>query len=196
MVQSGESTAERLGFKISDGKSASKKSGSTLAHRIVDCCKSRNYPLRTGTGEINIVAVEGMNVNGSFNNDQANLWNDEIAILVFENGTPKLKCCYLGTTEPGRTVTQNPYRGTTGAARLDTGHHQDLWQVGLHRGYEALAQNSNAARLVRDRNKNYSRDDKVTVETGRGINLHTTKTTGWRGSAGGGLSKIGLPAVS
>ena len=39
----------------------------TLAQKIVDCCKSRNYPLRTGNGEINIVAVEGMNVDGSFN---------------------------------------------------------------------------------------------------------------------------------
>ncbi len=37
-------------------------------------------------------------------------------------------------------------------------------------------------RLRRDKNRNHRRDDVVTVERGNGINLHTSKTTGWRGS--------------
>jgi hypothetical protein len=89
---------------------------------------------------------------------------------------------YLGTTEPGRYYTSVKLLNPNGAARLALGLHEDLWQFGAHQGYEALVQ-AGKARLVRDTNKNFQRDDKESLEQGNGVNLHTTKTKGWRGSA-------------
>jgi peptidoglycan hydrolase-like protein with peptidoglycan-binding domain len=142
-----------------------------LAQKIVKICDERKYPLLRN-GEINIVGLEGVNVDGTPNNDAPNHWNDAIGILSFVNGAPTLLCIYQGTTEPGHFYTVNPLN-RNGAARLQLGHHKRLWVVGRHRGYEALAQ-AGSVTLVRDKNRNHMRDDVVTVESGNGINLHGT----------------------
>ena len=159
----------------------------TFAEIIYETCRSRNQPLDHRAGATNIIGLEGINLDGTPNDDAFDRWNDTIAILTFKNDFPTLMGVFLGTTEPGRSATQNP-PNPNGVARLDTGYHKQIWGKGQHRGYNALVQ-VGAVRLVRDRNKNASRDDKVTVETGNGINFHTTKTTGWRGAAS--LSSIG-----
>lgn len=150
-----------------------------LADRVYQCCIDRDFPLDKGKGEVNIVGIEGINQDGTFNNDQPDRWNDLIGLLSFENGYPIWLCLFVGTTEPGSYYVKNPLN-IGGAARLDTGYHEALWQIGLHRGYTALTQ-TGTARLVRDGNRNHRRDDKKTLEKWRGVNLHTTKTTGWRG---------------
>jgi len=154
----------------------------TLAEKVVACCMERDYPLQRGAGEINIVGIEGIDLDGTFNSDTADGWNDVVGVLTFDRGQPKFERMYKATTEPGHYYTRNP-PVREGVARLDTGYHHKLWQVGLHRGYEALTQGGNIARLVRDINRNNRRDDRVSSERSRGINLHTTKTTNWRGSA-------------
>jgi GH24 family phage-related lysozyme (muramidase) len=159
----------------------------TLADRIYECCRQRGYPLDQRPGATNIIGLEGINPDGTPNDDAHDKWNDTIAVLTFDKGRPKLLGAFLGTTEPGRSATISP-PNPNGVARLDTGYHKGLWAKGKHRGYDALVQ-VGAARIVRDRNRNASRDDKVTIESGNGINLHTTKTTGWKGSAA--LSSVG-----
>ncbi|NEP03115.1 MAG: cell wall hydrolase [Symploca sp. SIO2E9] len=140
--------------------------------------------MSTEKGEINIIGIEGINLDGTYNNDRLNQWNDLVGILLFErSGKPYFDIICRATTEPGKYFTDNPYKGTSGVARIDTGYHKELWQVGDHRGYEALAQGSNSVRLVRDENKDGRRNDEPTNERNRGINLHTTKSRGWRGSA-------------
>ncbi|WP_416674033.1 cell wall hydrolase [Egbenema bharatensis] len=157
------------------------KSTDDLAEKVVRCCKERGYPLHSRTGDINLIGIEGMNLNGTLNDDQPDQWNDLVGILSFSSdGSPHFDILCQGTTEPS---IEHTVQRQQGVARLDTGYHKGLWQVGIHRGYEALAQNGNTARLVRDRNRNHRRDDAITYESSRGINLHTTKTTGWRGSA-------------
>lgn len=150
-----------------------------LADLVYQCCLDRDYPLATGQDEINIIGIEGINPDGTFNLDQPDRWNDLIGLLSFDNGVPYWKCLYVGTTEPGSYYTKNRLN-PNGAARLDTGYHPGLWQVGKHRGYLALVQ-VGTARLIRDSNGNHRRDDKVTFEKWKGVNFHTTKTTGWRG---------------
>ena len=152
-----------------------------LAQQIVNVCDKRDYELARKDGEINIVGIEGFNPDGTTNNDAPDQWNDVISILGFSGGTPYLAIACRGTTEPGKYYTDNPLNAN-GAARLQLGQHKGLWIVGIHRGYEAMQQ-VGSAKLVRDKNRNHSRDDKETIESGNGINLHTTKTTGWRGSA-------------
>lgn len=161
----------------------------SLAQKIVDCCVERGYPLRRGVGQINIVGIEGMDIDGNINNDAIDKWNDALFLLEFQSGRPVIIFKAQCTTEPGQYYTNKPLN-PNGAARLDTGYHKDLWQFGQHRGYYALVQGDNTARLVRDRNRNHRRDDAVSHERWRGVNLHTTKTTGWRGSASSGT--IGL----
>lgn len=151
-----------------------------LADRVYQCCKDRDFPLSKGLGEVNIIGIEGIDLNGTFNPDTPDRWNDLVGLLTFENGYPVWKCLYVGTTEPGKYYILNPMN-ILGGARLDTGYHSAIWQVGKHRGYTALQQ-TGVARLVRDANRNNRRDDKITSERWKGINLHTTKTTGWRGS--------------
>lgn len=150
-----------------------------LACIVVKCCLERGYPLNKG---LNIIGLEGVLPNGTKNDDAPDRWNDTIGILKYDadNKTGEFMCLYLGTTEPGRYYTVNPLN-SGGAARLQLGYHSKLWSFGKHRGYKALVQ-TGVATLVRDKNRNFYRDDTVTKEEWRGINLHTTKTKGWRGS--------------
>jgi lysozyme len=157
----------------------------TLAEQVAQACEKRGYPLRED--EWNLVGISGLSPKGDRTKGYAkdttpDKWNDSIGVIAKEDGEWEFKCLYLGTTEPGRYYSSVKLLNPNGAARLALGFHQDLWRFGLHRGYEALVQ-AGKARLVRDSNKNFQRDDKETLESGTGVNLHTTKTTGWRGSA-------------
>jgi hypothetical protein len=156
-------------------------SSNSIVDRAFRCCVERGFILDQRPGAINIIGIEGLNLDGTANNDAPDRWNDLIGIMQFDAlNQPKWSCLYVGTTEPGRYYTINPLnRG--GAARLQLGQHRQIWTVGRHRGYEALQQVGPAI-LVRDANRNFYRDDRVTTEYWNGINLHTTKTTGWRGA--------------
>lgn len=148
------------------------KKPTTLAEKVVAVCEKRKFPLARKPGEINIIGLEGVDPDGSYNNDAADKWNDSIGLLSFDNGTPRFDCLYRGTTEPGRYYTIVRILNPNGAARIDTGYHPGIWEIGLHRGYQALVQAGNPIRLVRDRNRNFSRDDKQTTERWKGVNLH------------------------
>jgi hypothetical protein len=143
----------------------------TLAEKIVAVCKKRGYPLKTN-GDYNIIGLEGVNPDGTANNDAPDQWNDCMALLRFSGDRPVIDWIAQSTTEPGRYYTDRPM-DSRGAARLDTGYHPKLWSRGLHKSYSAMAQ-TGPARLVRDRNRDFLRNDAVTVESWRGINWHTT----------------------
>lgn len=169
----GPGSARLLLEEVEDAPSATNPlPGTNLANKIYNVCLAKGYPLDLRPGAVNIFGLEGMNTDGTANNDAPDRWNDAVGLLSMVNGVPKVLCIYRGTTEPGRFYTVNPMnRG--GAARLQLGHQKGLWAVGQHRGYEAMQQ-VGAATLVRDANRNFLRDDRVTVERGNGINLHST----------------------
>lgn len=169
------------GTNGADNKSAQAE---TLAEQVAQACDQRGYPLRED--EWNLVGISGLSPKGDrslgyVKDTTPDKWNDSIGVIAKEDGEWEFLCLYLGTTEPGRYYTLNPLN-PRGGAQLALGFHIDLWRFGRHKGYEALVQ-AGKARLVRDANKNFRRDDKETLEQGNGVNLHTTKTTGWRGSA-------------
>lgn len=149
----------------------------TLAGKVVKVCDARGYVLDRREGFVNIIGLEGVNPDGTFNDDTPNKWNDSVGLLTFKSGVPTFLCLCQGTTEPGSTYTFRP-TNPNGVARLDVGQHKDLWMVGLHKGYEAMQQ-VGTARIVRDKNKNFSRDDKVTYEVNNGINLHSCRAGFW-----------------
>lgn len=153
-----------------------------LALKVVEFCDNPTngdspYPLSRGEGEINLIGIEGMNLDTTLNNDAADKWNDLIGILTFDSaGHPHFEAVYRCTTEPGYHYTIKRLLNPNGAARLQLGYQKGLWQIGIHKGYEALVQGDNPARLVRDRNRNFLRDDATTVEYWRGINCHSTSS--------------------
>lgn len=149
-----------------------------LLPKIVELC-DREAAKRGGKidrDKITIVGIEGMLPDGKPNNDAVDQWNDTVALLWFENGQPRIKG-YRGTTEPGHYYRFQRLLNPNGCAVLDTGYHPGLWAIGQHRGYKALQQ-VGVARLVRDRNKNGLRDDKITLERDRGINCHRAAAKG------------------
>lgn len=155
----------------------------SLADRIASACKKQGYPLDKSI--YNLVGISGLSPKNSREESYAidttpDKWNDSVLVLAHDGVDWEILCFYKATTEPGRHYVVRPLNRNGGAC-LDLGFHKDLWRFGLHRGYRALSQ-AGEVRLRRDRNKNHRRDDVMTVERGNGINLHTSKTTGWRGS--------------
>ncbi|MEM7760951.1 MAG: hypothetical protein AAF298_22895 [Cyanobacteria bacterium P01_A01_bin.40] len=153
------------------GKLIRKSLPGSLAERVVACCEERGYSLDKGRGLVNLIGIEGMNLDGNPNKDVANVFNDLIGCLVFENGQPKFRGLYIGTTEPGRYYTLHKLNAK-GAARLEFGQ-QCCWQIGLHNGrYEALVQTGDRVKVRRDGNQDFSRAGDI-LDTGCfGINIH------------------------
>ena len=148
---------------------------SDLAHLVVAALERKGYQVDRGPGELNIVYVEGMNRDGTPNNDEANKWNDLRLLIEFEGGQPKIVGKWAATTEPGRYWTEHPL-SPLGAARIAFGQYAS-WQVGMHladkpSGHEALVQTGGPVTVCRDLNKDCLRaGDRV--QTGHfGINQH------------------------
>ncbi|WP_454617625.1 glycosyl hydrolase 108 family protein [Bradyrhizobium cenepequi] len=129
---------------------------SDLAHLVVAALERKGYQVDRGPGELNIVYVEGMNPDGTPNNDEANKWNDLRLLIRFEGGQPKIVGKWAATTEPGRYYTENPL-SPLGCARIAFGQYVS-WQVGMHHagkpsGHEALVQTGGLVTVCRDLNK-------------------------------------------
>jgi len=153
-----------------------------ITQKILDFMRARGDKLFTAAGEVNIIAVEGMNLNGTLNTDAPDRFNDFIGALVFENGKPRWLGAWVCTTEPGRHYTQkrlNPQ----GAARIEFGQYS-AWQVGIHNGdHEALIQTGGKLTVRRDRDNSMTRTNDPIDSGFFGINIHH----GWNAS----LSAIG-----
>ena len=101
---------------------------SDLAHHIIAAMERKGYQIDRGQNEINIVYVEGMNADGSPNDNEANKWNDLRLLIRFEGGEPRIIGKWAATTEPGRYFTEHPL-SPGGAARIEFGQYR-AWQVG------------------------------------------------------------------
>jgi lysozyme family protein/peptidoglycan hydrolase-like protein with peptidoglycan-binding domain len=148
---------------------------SNLAYLVVAALERKGYEVDRGPGEINIVYVEGMNPDGTPNDDEANKWNDLRLLIQFERDHPKIVGKWAATTEPGRYWTENPL-SPLGAARIAFGQYVS-WQVGMHHaekpsGHEALVQTGGLVTVCRDLNKDGLRTGDR-CQTGQfGINQH------------------------
>ncbi|MGB3294852.1 MAG: peptidoglycan-binding protein, partial [Phormidesmis sp.] len=146
-------------------------SGKDLASRILRYMASKGYKIFEGPQEYNIVYVEGMNIDGSLNADAPNKFNDIRLVIEVVNGQPKIVGGpWIATTEPSRLYTNRPLNAR-GAARIAFEQYA-AWQVGDHKGHEALVQTGGKVTVYRDLDKNgYRTGDKL--DTGfHGINQH------------------------
>lgn len=157
--QLGPLTAKKLiETKSADLPVPELKLGNDLASRIVKYMKAKGYQISQGIREYNIVYVEGMNSDGSLNNDPPNCFNDRRMVIQIVDGVPAIVGNWEGTTEPGSKYTQNPMN-PGGAARIKFGQYK-AWQVGIHGTsdrHEALVQTGGPITVYRDFNKDYQR---------------------------------------
>lgn len=146
----------------------------SLVSRFVKYGVLMGYTFDSNPGECNIFYSEGMNLDGSLNNDAPNRWNDLRSVIAFKNKRPYfLFPPVLATTEPGRKYTfrkLNP----NGAFRIKFGQYKNVWPIGIHRtpDHIALVQRGELCGH-RDLNQDFSRSgDKVFCGSGFGVNQH------------------------
>lgn len=142
---------------------------SRVVQAIVEYCEKMNYKLFTGNHQTNIIYVEGMDVDGNVNSDEANQFND-VRLILSHN--LQLLGNWSATTEPGRWYTNKPMN-RNGAARIAFGQYK-AWAVGQHGNsepHEALVQVGEVI-VYRDRNKDGLRTGDNLDRGLFGINQH------------------------
>jgi predicted chitinase len=149
--------------------------GNDLASRIIKYMKTKGYQVFTNPREYNIVYVEGMNPNGTLNDDRPNEFNDLRMVIEFKNGKPVIVGSWEATTEPGDKYTYSP-QNPNGAARIKFGQYQ-AWIKAWHpmpkssKSHEALFQ-TQPIEVYRDSNKDFRRDGDRIQKGIFGINQH------------------------
>lgn len=108
-------------------------------------------------GEIATDYVEGMDLDGTPNQNRKNAFDDlHLVYTRTKEGTFKLLYKAECTTQPGARFTLKPIN-PDGAAIIDLGY-QEVWQYGLHRQqYPALVQTGGKIRITRDPDKTFQR---------------------------------------
>lgn len=143
------------------------------AAAIVRAMEHAGYRVDRGSGEINIVYIEGMEMNWTPNTNVPNQFNDLRTVVKFVGGVPTLAGVWEGTTEPSKRWTEGPMN-QGGAARIKFGQYM-AWQVGFHHNdpeHEALVQTGGEVIVYRDKDKNYLRGGDKEDKGFFGINQH------------------------
>lgn len=148
----------------------------TLAGRLVTAAQKEGFWLCRHPDCRNIVYVEGMDADGTANDDAPNEFNDLRAVLrINRAGNPEIVEAWEATTEPGRYYTLIEKLDPRGAARIAFGQYK-AWSVGAHMAgrasaHEALVQTL-PIRVFRDLDGNFERTGDDVFEGLFGINQH------------------------
>jgi hypothetical protein len=132
-----------------------------FASNIIRYMLANDYWVPVGPDAFTIVYVEGIDRDGTPNNDAQNLWNDRRIVIEIPKGKPTIVGNWAATSEPGNYYTHNRMN-PKGVARIKFGQYR-AWAVGLHGSnpYEALEQ-CREILVYRDDNEDYVRiGDKV-----------------------------------
>jgi len=147
---------------------------------IINYMKSNNQTIFTNPSELNIVYVEGMNLDLSLNADKFNEWNDLRLVFSYINDCPEIIFKQIATTEPGKLATfDKDSIARRGVARIAFGQYS-CWKMGYHkvstnrRNHPALIQCSPLP-VYRDLNRDGSRIGDVIYTGMFGINQHGTR---------------------
>jgi hypothetical protein len=135
----------------------------SLAGRLLRAMRQAGHWVNAHPDCFNIVYVEGMEADGSLNDDKPNVFNDARFLLrVNRAGNPEIAGAWEATTEPGRFYTSVKKLNPQGAARIAFGQYKS-WVVGTHNqsnpktAHEALVQNKDI-RVFRDLNEDFERE--------------------------------------
>ena len=137
-------------------------------------------------GAYNIVYIEGMNPDGTLNDDRPNRWNDLRLLLTLKAEGWQIVHNAIATTEPGDPYTRNPIN-KKGCARIAFGYHPPAWKRGFHKGVQPALVQVDRVLIHRDLNRDGLRNRTEAafwseVRKGKngkdihtGINDHTTR---------------------
>jgi hypothetical protein len=143
---------------------------------------SKGYTVNNGG--LNIAVLEGVNSDGTLNNDAPDRFNDLLIVWDSDGKQPRLLQRHVCTCEPGKYYTDYPLN-PKGAARIAFGQYR-AWRIGFHqnkRDHEALVQVDTVC-VYRDENKDGKRTgDKLDCGL-FGINIHHGYDTPIGGSIG------------
>ena len=150
--------------------------GTPLAERIVTRMRALDHWICRHPECLNIVYVEGIDPDGTMNDDAPNLFNDlRLLVRINRVGRPVIEGAWEATTEPGQYHTVIKPLDPRGAARIAFGQYK-AWAVGPHpksgtNSHEALVQTA-AVTVHRDLNADYQRWGDLTYTGTFGINQH------------------------
>ena len=148
----------------------------TLAGRLLGALLAKSHWVCRHPDAVNIVYVEGMDIDGAPNPNAPNEFNDSRFVLrINRAGNPMLAGAWEATTEPGKFFTNGPQANPDGAARIAFGQYKS-WSVGIHRpgtktAQEALVQTA-PIDIFRDLNRDFSRNGDRKFTGVFGINQH------------------------
>jgi peptidoglycan hydrolase-like protein with peptidoglycan-binding domain len=142
-----------------------------LIGEIVKAMLRNNYWIARHPDCVNIVYVEGMEPNGTVNDNRNNVFNDlRIIFRVQETGVPVMGGIWDATTEPSRKWTLTPMN-PGGAFHIKFGQYK-AWIKGVHHTHEALVQ-AGEIEGYRDPHKTFKRDLNFPVKgSDFGVNQH------------------------
>lgn len=152
-----------------------------LAKRIVRFLQGKGYWVARSPLMYNVVYIEGVNADGTLNDDADDKWNDRrIVLRIDEQGVPQIVLNVDASTEPAisfAVTAEAKKRG--GVARIDFGQYK-AWIMGFHNtkkyGYtHPCLKQSGKVRVFRDLNADGSRVGDRAILGAFGINQHSTK---------------------
>lgn len=128
------------------------------ATKIVQAMQSHGYRVDSGDDVMNLVYIEGMELNGTPNGNRPNCWDDiRTLIRVSPDGQAHVLGAWEATTEPGQYWSDNPMN-PAGAFHIDLGQ-QTAWLPGEYHDSPALRQSAHL-HGTRDGKRHYARDGK------------------------------------
>jgi|GEM_PF-1669779 len=152
---SGQITA-RLKTTLMEAKPLPLTPGNDLAGKIVRAMQANKYWIARHPDCVNIVYIEGMNPDGSINDNRNNVFNDlRLVFRVKEGGVPGIVGKWEATTEPSRKWTLTPMN-PDGAFHIKFGQYK-AWIRGWYHTHEALRQ-AGEIEGYRDPHKTFKRD--------------------------------------
>jgi hypothetical protein len=102
-------------------------------------------------------------------------FNDLLGIAFRDASGRPVVLLHKGTTSPGLFWLRNRMLNSNGTAILQPGQYRGCWQVGLHKGYEALVQVGFPFDVWRDNDRDGKHDPSGRTYTDvTGLNAHTT----------------------
>jgi hypothetical protein len=133
--------------------------GTDLAGRVVKYMIAKGYHISLRPNTFNIVYIEGVDPDGTENEDKPNVFNDlRMVIKIDASGIPEIVGKWVATTEPGTFYTKKPNRlNPKGAARIQFGQYK-AWQVGAHKSQDPALIQAGTLTVCRDDNEDGSRD--------------------------------------
>jgi hypothetical protein len=135
------------------------------------------YTVNLSLFYMNLFGIRGYD-NTGWHENRVDFYNDTIGFFFTDEYRNQNLLLFKGTTDTGLKYLKAPINND-GTAILKEGQYQDGYKIGLHKGYNALIQNTPVS-VYRDNNKNSQLDyDDLTTQVGFfGINIHKSDGSG------------------